>query len=204
MMVIDPPGSRAAIPPKAGHLLVTEFARTTQALQRKKQRTASGVEARAVGRRFRQVLVTSIARPDGAKENTRLAQVLTWSRSYATVLMDHLAVPDGSCSLGAFATGFTVIPQQMIRQWRSMIEQGLKAMGVPFIATNLARRLNRLQVSIGRGHIRRETIRLSPWCLLDLRCRRWTAFTPHPPSSDPPSAGMPVVIHLSLTEARAM
>src|SRR5450830_915294 len=120
-----------------GILLVTEFARTTQAfaveevneIVRLEWKQVLSAEGRGGG------LVTSIARLDGASENTRLAQVLDVEQILRDVFPEQHQVEIETTSKLHLREGTVILAADDSAVARMMIEQGLKAMGVPYIMT---------------------------------------------------------------------
>jgi two-component system chemotaxis response regulator CheV len=134
-----------------GILLVTEFARTTQAfaveevneIVRLEWKHVLSAEGNGGG------LVTSIARLDGHAENTRLAQVLDVEK----ILRDVFPPPPAAQHDDAMPPQLQLPPGTVILAAddsavaRMMIEQGLKAMGVPYIMAKTGQEAwDRLQV----------------------------------------------------------
>ena len=150
-----------------GILLVTEFARTTQAfaveevneIVRLEWKQVLSAEGTGGG------LVTSIARLDGNAENTRLAQVLDVEQILRDVfpdqhksldahtLLPQVTIPPGSVILAADDSAVA----------RMMIEQGLKAMNVEFIMTKTGKEAwDRLQTMHADAVASRCKERFSP------------------------------------------
>ncbi len=139
--VIDLPGI-VGCTPKTGLniLLVTEYARSTQAfaveaveeIVRLEWNQVLSAEASSAGS-----MVTSIARLDGDKDNTRLAQVLDVEQILRQItptdsaefnpeaIGPKVVVPPGTIILAADDSGMA----------RALIEKGLETMGAPFIMT---------------------------------------------------------------------
>ena len=138
--VINLPAVVGCKPTKGlGILLVTEFARTTQAfaveevneIVRLEWKHVLSAEGSGGG------LVTSIARLDGAAENTRLAQVLDVEQILRDVMPQE---PKASASNHEtvpvrLPPGTVVLAADDSAVARMMVEQGLQAMGVPYIMT---------------------------------------------------------------------
>ncbi len=128
--------------PKKGRtiLMVTEYARTVQAfaveevneIVRLEWNQVLPADASQGG-----ALITGIARLDGARADTRLAQVLDVEQILKNVMPSttqeinreavgpEVVLPEGTCLLVADDSAVA----------RSVIELGLKAMGVPYIMT---------------------------------------------------------------------
>jgi two-component system, chemotaxis family, chemotaxis protein CheV len=138
--VLDLP-SIVGVKPKTGLniMLVTEFARTTQAF------AVESVEE-IVRLDWNQVLtaegsaggkVTSIARLDGDVNNTRLAQVLDVETILRDMVPNDERDPD-EASVGPkllLKAGSVILAADDSVVARSLIEKGLTAMGAPFIMT---------------------------------------------------------------------
>jgi two-component system chemotaxis response regulator CheV len=189
-----------------GILLVTEFARTTQAfaveevneIVRLEWKQVLSAEGTGGG------LVTSIARLDGNAENTRLAQVLDVEQILRDVfpeqhqaikedtLMPTVKIPPGSVILAADDSAVA----------RMMIEQGLKAMHVDYIMTKTGKEAwDRLQAmhseATSMGQSIRDKVAL---VLTDLEMPEMDGFTlTKNIKQDPRFSGIPVIIHSSLT-----
>jgi two-component system chemotaxis response regulator CheV len=189
-----------------GILLVTEFARTTQAfaveevneIVRLSWKHVLSAEGNGGG------LVTSIARLDGAAENTRLAQVLdveqilrdVFPQQYkgveAGAVVAQLKLPPGTIILAADDSAVA----------RMMIEEGLKAMGVAYIMTKTGKEAwERLQTISDLAQAEGKTIK-DKVCLVltDLEMPEMDGFTlTRNIKQDLRFKSIPVVIHSSLT-----
>lgn len=204
--VIDLPKVVGCNPTKGlGILLVTEFARTTQAfaveevceIVRLEWKHVLSAEGSGGG------LVTSMARLDGAVENTRLAQVLDVEQILRNVLP---GAPSAAASVGpvVLPEGTVVLAADDSAVARMMIEQGLQAMGVPYIMTRTGQeawdRLNALEAEASaEGRSIRDKVAL---VLTDLEMPEMDGFTlTRQIKKDPRYKGLPVVIHSSLTGA---
>ena len=189
-----------------GILLVTEFARTTQAfaveevneIVRLEWKHVLSAEGRGGG------LVTSIARLDGNTENSRLAQVLDVEQILRDVFpeshkeatnmatMSGLKLPPGTVILAADDSAVA----------RMMIEQGLKAMNVPYIMTKTGKEAwDRLQTMSEQAQSEGKTIRDKVALVLtDLEMPEMDGFTlTRNIKQDARFKSIPVVIHSSLT-----
>jgi two-component system chemotaxis response regulator CheV len=189
-----------------GILLVTEFARTTQAfaveevneIVRLEWKHVLSAEGRGGG------LVTSIARLDGNTEGSRLAQVLDVEQilrdvfpqdnkaSLENVAMQGLRLPPGTVILAADDSAVA----------RMMIEQGLKAMNVPYIMTKTGKEAwDRLQIMSQQAQNEGKTIRDKVALVLtDLEMPEMDGFTlTRNIKQDARFKSIPVVIHSSLT-----
>jgi len=187
-------------------LLVTEFARTTQAfaveevneIVRLEWKQVLSAEGTGGG------LVTSIARLDGNAENTRLAQVLDVEQILRDVfpeqhkslddsaVMPKVSIPPGSVILAADDSAVA----------RMMIEQGLQAMNVQYVMTKTGKeawdKLQAMQVeATAAGKSIRDKVAL---VLTDLEMPEMDGFTlTRNIKQDQRFAGIPVIIHSSLT-----
>jgi len=187
-------------------LLVTEFARTTQAfaveevneIVRLEWKQVLSAEGTGGG------LVTSIARLDGNADNTRLAQVLDVEQILRDVfpeqhksldesaVMPKVSIPPGSVILAADDSAVA----------RMMIEQGLQAMNVQYVMTKTGKeawdKLQAMQAeATAAGKSIRDKVAL---VLTDLEMPEMDGFTlTRNIKQDQRFAGIPVIIHSSLT-----
>jgi two-component system chemotaxis response regulator CheV len=189
-----------------GILLVTEFARTTQAfaveevneIVRLEWKQVLSAEGTGGG------LVTSIARLDGNAENTRLAQVLDVEQILRDVFPEqHQSVQEGVVLPSAtIAPGAVVLAADDSAVARMMIEQGLKAMNIPYIMTKSGKeaweKLASLQAeAVAQGKTMKDKVAL---VLTDLEMPEMDGFTlTRNIKQDGRYAGIPVIIHSSLT-----
>ena len=206
--VIDLPAVVGCNPTKGRTILmVTEYARTVQAfaveqvneIVRMEWSQVLPAESSNGG-----ALITGIARIDGAVANTRLAQVLDVEQILKNVLPSsteeinreavgpELQLPKGTQILVADDSAVA----------RSVIELGLKAMGVPYVMTKTGKeawdRLNAMAADAKKeGATIRDRIAL---VLTDLEMPEMDGFTlTRHIKSDARFDGIPVVIHSSLT-----
>jgi len=190
-----------------GILLVTEFARSTQAfaveevseIVRLDWKQVLSAEGQGGG------LVTSIARLDGDAENTRLAQVLDVEQILQNVMPAEnqdsgivtgtkVVLPPGTVVLAADDSALA----------RSMIEQGLTSMGVPYIMTKTGKEAwEKLQDIATHAASEGKTVRDKVALILtDLEMPEMDGFTlTRNIKSDARFKSLPVVIHSSLTGA---
>ena len=195
--------------PKKGRtiLMVTEYSRTTQAfaveevneIVRLDWNQVLPAEASHGG-----AMITGIARVDGANANTRLAQVLDVEQILKTVM------PTTTEEINRDAMGpALVLPQgtQILvaddsQVARSVIELGLKAMGVSYIMTKSGKEawdtLQKIAAEASsEGKTAHDKIAM---VLTDLEMPEMDGFTlTRSIKFDPKFAGIPVVIHSSLT-----
>jgi two-component system chemotaxis response regulator CheV len=189
-----------------GILLVTEFARTTQAfaveevneIVRLEWKQVLSAEGHGGG------LVTSIARLDGNAENTRLAQVLDVEQILRDVFpQQHQAVSEGAViPTLKLPPGTVVLAADDSAVARMMIEQGLKAMNVPYIMTKTGQEAwDRLQAISASAQAEGKTVRDKVALVLtDLEMPEMDGFTlTRNIKQDVRFKGIPVIIHSSLT-----
>jgi two-component system chemotaxis response regulator CheV len=205
--VINLPAITGCNPTKGlGILLVTEFARTTQAfaveevneIVRLEWKQVLSAEGNGGG------LVTSIARLDGNAENTRLAQVLDVEQILRDVFpqQQQEVLDDGALQKLELRPGTVILAADDSAVARMMIEQGLKAMGTPYIMTKTGQEAwDRLQVlsmqAIAEGKTVKDKVAL---VLTDLEMPEMDGFTlTRNIKQDARFQSIPVVIHSSLT-----
>ncbi len=187
-----------------GILLVTEFARTTQAfaveevneIVRLEWKHVLSAEGRGGG------LVTSIARLDGAAENTRLAQVLDVEQILRDVFPEQHQLEIETESKLRLPPGTVVLAADDSAVARMMIEQGLKSMEVPYIMTKSGQEAwDRLKEMAAEAESQGKTIRDKVALVLtDLEMPEMDGFTlTRNIKQDARLSGIPVVIHSSLT-----
>jgi two-component system chemotaxis response regulator CheV len=206
--VLDLPGI-VGVKPKTGLniMLVTEFARTTQAfavesvdeIVRLDWGQVLSAEGSTAGG-----MVTSIARLDGDVNNTRLAQVL----DVETILRRMVATEDKDVDPATIGPKLQLKPGTIILAAddsvvaRSLIEQGLTAMGAPYVMTKSGKEAwDRLQ-HIADG-AKAEGVPVDDrvaLILTDLEMPEMDGFTlTRLVKQDARFAKIPVVIHSSLT-----
>lgn len=189
-----------------GILLVTEFARTTQAfaveevneIVRLEWKHVLSAEGNGGG------LVTSIARLDGHAENTRLAQVLDVEQILRDVFPPPPAAQhdDATQPKLQLPPGTVILAADDSAVARMMIEQGLQAMGVPYIMAKTGQeawdRLQALSVqAVAEGKTVQDKVAL---VLTDLEMPEMDGFTlTRNIKQDARFRSIPVVIHSSLT-----
>jgi two-component system chemotaxis response regulator CheV len=205
--VIDLPAV-ASCTPKTGLniLLITEYARTTQAfavesvedIVRLDWRQVLSAEGNAAGG-----MVTSIARLDG-ENSDRLAQVL----DVETILRQVMPPAESDIDASNIGTHVELRPGTVILAAddsliaRTMIEQGLEAMGLPFIMCKTGKeawdQLQSIAASeAAAGRTVRDRVAL---VLTDLEMPEMDGFTlTRNIKQDPRFNSIPVVIHSSLT-----
>ena len=189
-----------------GILLVTEFARTTQAfaveevneIVRLEWKQVLSAEGHGGG------LVTSIARLDGNAENTRLAQVLDVEQILRDVFpQQHQAVKeDAVIPALQLPPGTVILAADDSAVARMMIEQGLKAMNVPYIMTKTGQEAwDRLQAISATAQAEGKTVRDKVALVLtDLEMPEMDGFTlTRNIKQDVRFKSIPVIIHSSLT-----
>jgi two-component system chemotaxis response regulator CheV len=208
--VIDLPAVVGCNPTKGRTILmVTEYGRTVQAfaveevneIVRLEWSQVLPADASQGG-----ALITGIARLDGAKADTRLAQVLDVEQILKSVMPattqeinreavgPEIVLPEGSCILVADDSAVA----------RSVIELGLKAMGVPYIMTRSGKeawdKLHEVAEDAEAHGLRvRDKICL---VLTDVEMPEMDGFTlTRNIKAKRKFDGIPVVIHSSLTGA---
>ncbi len=203
--VIDLPKVVGCHPSKGlGILLVTEFARTTQAfaveevneIVRLEWKRVLSAEGRGGG------LVTSIARLDGDDETTRLAQVLDVEQILQNIFPEKHQVEIAAGTKLHIPPGTVILAADDSAVARMMIEQGLKAMGVPFIMTKSGQEAwDRLKAMASEAESHGQTVQDKVALVLtDLEMPEMDGFTlTRNIKQDPRFSSIPVVIHSSLT-----
>jgi two-component system chemotaxis response regulator CheV len=188
-------------------LMVTEFARSTQAfaveevdeIVRLEWNQVLSAELTMGGG-----LITSIARLDGDIANTRLAQVLDVEQILRNVLPSDEPDVDKN-TIGPkvkLAAGSCILAADDSSLARSLIEQGLEAMGVPYIMTKTGKEAwERLQMiaeqAATEGKSAKDKVAL---VLTDLEMPEMDGFTlTRNIKTDARFSSIPVVIHSSLT-----
>jgi two-component system chemotaxis response regulator CheV len=206
--VIDLP-SIVGCTPKTGLniLLITEYARSTQAfavesvedivrLDWNQVLTAEGNNSGG--------LVTSIARLDGNVHNTRLAQVLD-VESILRQVMPETAKDVDPETIGPkvkLKPGTLILAADDSMMARTLIEQGLQALGLPYVMTKTGKEAWDKLASIAataeqEGKKAHDKVAL---VLTDLEMPEMDGFTlTRSIKQDARYAGIPVVIHSSLT-----
>ena len=188
-------------------LLVTEFARSTQAfaveevseIVRLEWQQVLSAEGQGGG------LVTSIARLDGDAENTRLAQVLDVEQ-----ILQDVMPPERRETVTAngvkvkLPAGTVVLAADDSALARSMIEQGLADMGVACVMTKTGKEAwEKLQSIHTQSQAEGKTVRDKVALVLtDLEMPEMDGFTlTRNIKSDARFRSLPVIIHSSLTGA---
>jgi two-component system chemotaxis response regulator CheV len=206
--VIDLPAVVGCNPTKGRTILmVTEYGRTTQAfaveevneIVRLDWSHVLPAEASNAG-----ASITGIARLDGARADTRLAQVLDVEQILKSVMPTtteeinreavgpEVVLPPGTVALVADDSAVA----------RSVFELGLKAMGISFIMTKSGKeawdKLNQIAADArAEGKSAYEKV---AFVLTDLEMPEMDGFTlTRSIKNDPKFEGIPVVIHSSLT-----
>ncbi len=190
-------------------ILVTEYARTTQAFAVESvedivrldwSQVLSAESSAATG------MVTSIARLDGDIDNSRLAQVLD-----VETILRQISPPDETAinpdTIGPHITlkpGSVILAADDSVVARSLIEQGLTAMGLSYIMTKTGKEAwDKLQEIAASAEAEGKTIHDKIALILtDLEMPEMDGFTlTRNIKQDKRYAGIPVVIHSSLTGA---
>jgi two-component system chemotaxis response regulator CheV len=205
--VINLPAVVGCKPTKGlGILLVTEFARTTQAFAVEEVNEIVRLEWKQVlsAENSGGGLVTSIARLDGNAENTRLAQVLDVEQILRDVFpQEHQALPEGSHTNKVnLPPGTIILAADDSAVARMMIEEGLKAMGVPYVMTKTGKEAwDQLEAISAKAQAEGKTVRDKVALVLtDLEMPVMDGFTlTRNIKQDPRFKTVPVIIHSSLT-----
>ncbi len=187
-------------------LLVTEFARTTQAFAVEEVNEIVRLDWRQVLSADGQGggLVTSIARLDGDKADTRLAQVLDVEQILRNVMPQDKSI-DEFKTTGPQITlppGTVILAADDSATARSLIEQGLTAMGLPYIMTKTGkeawdRLISLSDIAVNEGKTAQDKVAL---VLTDLEMPEMDGFTlTRNVKGDQRFRNIPVVIHSSLT-----
>lgn len=204
--VIDLPAVMGCVPSTGtGILLVTEFARTTQAFSveevteivRLDWKQVLSAEGRGGG------LVTSIARVDGDVENTRLAQVLDVEQILQNVMPDQVKFEkEGEQNKLKLPAGTVLLAADDSAMARALIEKGLTSLGLPFIMTKTGKEAwERLQSMAAQARQEGKQVKDKvAMVLTDLEMPEMDGFTlTRNVKTDAQYNGIPVVIHSSLT-----
>lgn len=206
--VIDLPAVVGCKPKTALNiLLVTEYARSTQAfavesvdeIVRLEWKQVLSAETKAGGR-----FVTSIARLDSDQESSRLAQVLDVEQILHEIMPSNreeiastMTKADGRMKAGTIA-----IAADDSRVARSLIEQGLRSMNIPFEMHNTGRDAWERIQNIARS-ARDEGVAITDkiaFVLTDLEMPEMDGFTlTRNIKSDDFLKKLPVIIHSSLS-----
>jgi two-component system chemotaxis response regulator CheV len=205
--VIDLAGAAGCTPQTGLNiLLITEYARTTQAfavesvedIVRLDWRQVLSAEGNTAGG-----MVTSIARLDGDNSD-RLAQVL----DVETILRQVMPPTEPESNVSSLGTQVEIRPGTIILAAddsliaRSMIEQGLEAMGLPYLMCKTGKEAwEQLQSIAGKEEAEGRTVQdRIALVLTDLEMPEMDGFTlTRNIKQDPRFASIPVVIHSSLT-----
>jgi two-component system chemotaxis response regulator CheV len=208
--VIDLPAVTGCTP-KTGLniLLITEYARSTQAfavesvedIVRLDWRQVLSAEGNAAGG-----MVTSLARLDG-ENSDRLAQVLDVETILRKVMPPAAEDEIDPARLGAtveIKPGTVILAADDSLIARTMIEQGLEAMGLPYIMCKTGKEAwDQLQAIFDKAEAEGKTVhdRIA-LVLTDLEMPEMDGFTlTRNIKQDPRFSAIPVVIHSSLTGA---
>jgi two-component system chemotaxis response regulator CheV len=195
--------------PKTGLniLLVTEYARSTQAfavesvdeIVRLEWKQVMSAETKAGGR-----FVTSIARLDSEQENSRLAQVLDVEQILHEIMPSNREerIAGMAKAEGRMKPGTIAITADDSKVARSLIEQGLRAMDIPFEMHNTGleawEKIQRIAREM-RSEGRPITDRIA-FVLTDLEMPEMDGFTlTRNIKNDDFLKHIPVIIHSSLS-----
>jgi two-component system, chemotaxis family, chemotaxis protein CheV len=187
-------------------LMVTEYARTTQAFAVEEVDEIVRLEWTDVlaAEGNGGSLVTSIAKLDGDTEKTRLAQVLDVEQILRNVMptTEEVITPETVGSAVTLPSGAIILAADDSPVARMMIEQGLHAMGTEFIMTKTGQeawdRLQAIEVEAkAHGQSAKDKVAL---VLTDLEMPVMDGFTlTRNIKQDQRFKSIPVVIHSSLT-----
>ncbi len=205
--VIDLPAVVGCVPKRGlTILMVTEFARTTQAfaveevdeIVRLEWNNVLAAEGNGGG------LVTSIAKLDGDGEKGRLAQVLDVEQILRNVMptAQEEITPQSVGAAVSLPKGSIILAADDSPVARMMIEQGLKAMGTPYVMTKTGQEAwDRLQAFEDEAHAEGKTAHDKVALVLtDLEMPVMDGFTlTRNIKQDQRFKSIPVVIHSSLT-----
>jgi two-component system chemotaxis response regulator CheV len=190
----------------SGIVLVTEFARTTQAFLVDEVMEIVQIEWRHLlaSDGAGAGLVSGIARLDGDAENSRLAQVLDVEQILRNVLPStDMPLDDGKGSAEvSLPPGSEILFADDSAVARLIIEEGLKSMNVKFeVVKNGKEAWDRLgamhTLAQSEGKLARDKVAL---VLTDLEMPEMDGFTlTRNIKQDPRFAGIPVIIYSSLT-----
>jgi two-component system chemotaxis response regulator CheV len=205
--VIDLPAVVGCKPKRGLNILmVTEYARTTQAFAVEEVdeivRLEWGSVLAAEGNGGN--LVTSIAKLDGDTENSRLVQVLDVEQILRNVLptAQEEITPQSVGAAIHLPHGTFILAADDSPVARMMIEQGLNAMGTPFIMTKTGQEAwDRLQAIDAEAQAEGKTVQDKVALVLtDLEMPVMDGFTlTRNIKQDQRFKSIPVVIHSSLT-----
>ncbi len=194
--------------PKKGTpiLLVTEYARSTQAFAVEEVSEIARLDWNQViaAENNGGNLITSIARLDGNTEDSRLAQVLDVEQILRDVLPNSTddLTPKNIGPQIKLPAGTVILAADDSPLARSLIENGLKALDVPFVMTKTGLEAwTRIQsmsdAAISEGKTIQDKVAL---VLTDLEMPEMDGFTlTRNIKSDQRFKSIPVVIHSSLT-----
>ena len=187
-----------------GILLVTEYSRSTQAfaveevseIVRLEWKQVLSAEGQGGG------LVTSIARLDGDREDTRLAQVLDVEQILRDVMPEDPLAKRVKVPKIALPPGAVILAADDSAVARSMVEQGLTDMGIPFIMTKNGKEAwEKLQTLSTQAQAEGKSVKDKvAMVLTDLEMPEMDGFTlTRSIKSNVHFSSIPVVIHSSLT-----
>lgn len=189
-------------------LLVTEYSRSTQAFAVEEVNEIARLDWNQViaaeGKGGN--LVTSIARLDGDKEDSRLAQVLDVEQILRDVMPSNIEdlIPDKVGPKVKLPAGTIILAADDSPLARSMMETGLKALGVPFEMVNTGLEAwNRIQSISDKAAAEGKSVKDKVALVLtDLEMPEMDGFTlTRNIKNDERFKSIPVIIHSSLTGA---
>ncbi|WP_439114467.1 chemotaxis protein [Hydrogenophaga sp.] len=205
--VIDLPAVVGCVPKRGlTILMVTEFARTTQAFAVEEVDEIVRLEWNSVlaAEGHGGNLVTSIAKLDGDAEKSRLAQVLDVEQILRNVMppTQEDITPKSVGAVVNLPEGAIILAADDSPVARMMIEQGLAAMGTPYVMTKTGKeaweRLQTIETEArAEGKTAQDKVAL---VLTDLEMPEMDGFTlTRNIKQDQRFKSIPVVIHSSLT-----
>ena len=183
---------------------MTEYSRTTQAfaveevteIVRLEWKQVLSAEGQGGG------LVTSIARLDGDREDTRLAQVLDVEKILRDVMPEDPTMKRAKVPKVHLPPGAVILAADDSAAARAMVEQGFSEMGLPYIMTKTGKEAwEKLQAiatqAAADGQRPHDKVAL---VLTDLEMPEMDGFTlTRKIKGDSRFSDIPVVIHSSLT-----
>jgi two-component system chemotaxis response regulator CheV len=205
--VIDLPAVVGCVPKRGlTILMVTEYARTTQAFAVEEVDEIVRLDWSDVlaAEGNGGALVTSIAKLDGDSDKSRLAQVLDVEQILRSVLpqTEEAITPQLVGAAVKLAEGAVILAADDSAVARMMIEQGLNAMGAPYLMAKTGQEAwERLQTLEAAAKAEGKTVQDKVALVLtDLEMPVMDGFTlTRNIKQDPRFSAIPVVIHSSLT-----
>ena len=205
--VIDLPAAVGCVPKRGlSILMVTEYARTTQAFAVEEVDEIVRLEWSDVlaAEGHGGSLLTSIAKLDGDTDQSRLVQVLDVEQILRNVMpaAEEIITPASVGAAVSLPTGSIILAADDSPVARMMIEQGLNAMGTPFVMCKTGQEAwDRLQAMEAEANADGKTAQDKVALVLtDLEMPVMDGFTlTRNIKQDQRFKSIPVVIHSSLT-----